>query len=180
MRGQTVCAAQVCCCFLTQKWAQTLNAYPIFGQFSLTLVALLLFVLAILRLSHAANLTDEKRLNQRWVYTDDDSDYYDDEDYAKESSSNYLSMTVKPNAQIKTSYQPVLLVPDQPSQPVQPVIVAKVTPAVKKPPTYAPAPIQAYAAPPAKSVYDTPPGSFSPQSYGGQSNYGKKSTERDD
>ena len=142
---------------------------------------MLLFVLAILKLSHAADLTDEKRLNPRWVYTEDESDFYDDEDYAKGSSSNYLSMTVKPNAQTKTSYQPtILLVPDQPQQPVQPVIVAKVTPAAKKPPAYTPpAPTQLYTAPPAKSVYDTPPGSFSPQSYGGQSNYGKEARERE-
>lgn len=145
-------------------------------QFSLILVALLLFVLAIVKLSHASNLTDEGRLQPRWVYTDDDTDYYDDdEDYAKQSS-NYLSMTAKPNPQSITSYQPILLVPDQP-QPVQKVIVAKVTPAAaKKPPTYSPpAPVQAYGAPPqAKSQYDTPPGSFSPQSYGGPSNYGKR------
>ena len=132
----------------------------------MTFITLLLCVLAILKQSQCFNQSDveDKQMNPRWTYTDDDTDYYDDEetDYgSSQSASNYMSMKVKPNLQ-SISYQPILLVPD-PAQPVQNVIVTKVTAAKSN--AYNG---KSYAQ---KNPYDTPPGRFTKQSYGGR-NYG--------
>lgn len=123
----------------------------------------MLCLLAIVNQIHGFNETTSNQ--KRWTYTDDStSDFYDDDDdYGQ--ASNYISMKVKPNL-APTSYQhPILVVPDQ--QPIQNVIVTKVTAPVK--PQY-----NGYSSMKAavKNPYDTPPGSFTPQSYGGPSNYG--------
>lgn len=122
----------------------------------MTFISLLL--LAILKQSHGFNQT---ATNQRWTFTDDDTEFYDDDHDIGRSASNYASMIVKTTKPI-THYQPILLVP-HPDQPVQNVVLAKVTPAKLVTP----------AKSAIKSPYDTPPGSFTPQSYGGPSNYGK-------
>lgn len=122
------------------------------------MITLLLCVLTILKQSYASNLTEkESKLSPRWTFNEaNKDDYYDDEeDYGRQSASNYMSMKVKP--QSINSYQPVLLVPDK-QQPVQTVIVAKVNAA--KPVAL-------------KNPYDTPPGTFTKASYGGPV-YGKK------
>lgn len=79
-----------------EAWARKLN--PISDPSSLTL---LLFVLAVLKLGHASNLTDESRLQRKWLFPDSDGDFYDDDpdqDYAPKPASSYLSMLkpVKP------------------------------------------------------------------------------------
>ena len=126
----------------------------------------MLCVLAIVKQSDAFNQSGR---NPRWTFTDDETEYYDDDsdDYGQ-AASNHMSMKVKPTTLLPIkSYQPILLVPDPPAaQPVQNVIVAKTTPVKPKAP-YANNG-QGYG----RSPYDTPPGSFTPQSYSGPSNYG--------
>jgi len=137
---------------------------------SLLLLTFALCLLAILKQGHAVNQSAANQRWSRWSYTDDDTEFYDDDEEYGQSASNYMSMKVpKPTNVQPIKYQPILLVPDQPpAQPVQNLIVTKVTPAPVKPQYNGKLSYH-------KSPYDTPPGSFTPQSYGGHSNYGKKS-----
>lgn len=137
--------------------------------------------MAILKQSQAVNQTEVVGNQKRWTSSNDESadGFYDDDydDDGQKSASNYISMKVKPNVQTP-SYQPnILLVPDQPSQPVQNVIVTKINAPVKaqysKPAPVYGKPTGNYPQPAPKNPYDTPPGTFTPQSYGGPSNYGK-------